>query len=374
MPAPIPQRPVLPTSTQRLTRIEQARRALILRDDHAAAPAIEPWIAASWQRCLQRGQQPLDSVGFDLVSAASLRRISERSRALRDAAAPVLADLSRTIAPTRYFSILTDAQGVVVDVGGAPDMRDRAVQAIARIGVDLCEASVGTTAISAALTELHPVWLHRGEHFFEATSVYSCAGAPIFGPDGRCAGMLDLTGVRAEERPELRHLAAQMAQRVEQALLLAVPHHRLLQVQWPGPTAAANAGLLAVDGDGIIVGADRAACAMLGLRLDAAARAFGSLEDTFATASGRLMSLRPGQAPRHVPLWSGLQVLVASAHAGPDGAVDALRATPARLRDTEADLIRQAVDAARGNVAEAARQLGISRATIYRRLARSRQR
>jgi sigma-54 dependent transcriptional regulator, acetoin dehydrogenase operon transcriptional activator AcoR len=365
---------VRPTPTPRLTRIEEARRAVMLHGGATGTAAIEPWIAASWQRCLVRGQRPQDSVGFDLVTAAALRRVNERNRSLREAAAPVLADLSRTIAPTRYFSILTDAQGVVVDVGGAPDMRQRAVQAIARIGVDLSERSVGTTAISAALTELHPVWLHRGEHFFEATSVYSCAGAPIFGPDGHCAGMLDLTGVHAEERPELRHLAAQMAQRVEQALLFALPHERLLQVQWPGPASAAGAGLLAVDGDGAIVGADRAAGAMLGLHAGPTAHGWGTLADVFATPGGRLMGLRPGQAPRRVPLWSGLQVLIAAARSGRDGCIEPLRATPARLRDTETDLIRRAVDAARGNVAEAARQLGISRATIYRRLARTRQR
>jgi transcriptional regulator of acetoin/glycerol metabolism len=113
---------------------------------------------------------------------------------------------------------------------------------------------------------------------------------------------------------------------------------------------------------------------MLGLRFDPAARSFGVLADVFATTSGRLMSLRPGQAARHVPLWSGLQVLVAAARAGSAAGIDPLRSTPARLRDTETDLIRRAVDAARGNVAEAARQLGISRATIYRRLAPGRRR
>ena len=39
---------------------------------------------------------------------------------------------------------------------------------------------------------------------------------------------------------------------------------------------------------------------------------------------------------------------------------------PAPLRAAEAALIRQAVQNARGNVAEAARALGISRATVYR--------
>jgi transcriptional regulator of acetoin/glycerol metabolism len=38
------------------------------------------------------------------------------------------------------------------------------------------------------------------------------------------------------------------------------------------------------------------------------------------------------------------------------------------LRAIEDELIRQAVDQARGNVIEAARALGISRATVYRKL------
>ncbi|MEK9803851.1 MAG: helix-turn-helix domain-containing protein, partial [Curvibacter sp.] len=38
------------------------------------------------------------------------------------------------------------------------------------------------------------------------------------------------------------------------------------------------------------------------------------------------------------------------------------------LRDVETSLIRKAVEDARGNVAQAARNLGISRATVYRKL------
>jgi hypothetical protein len=168
----------------------------------------------------------------------------------------VLAELDRAIASSRYFSLLTDARGVVLAVGATADASVAAVHSIARPGVDLSEPSVGTTAIGAALGEMQPVWLHRGEHYFDATSVYSCAGAPIFGPDGQLAGMLDLTGVLVDERPELRHLASQMAQRIEAALLVALPRHRLLHVQWPGASGSDTAGLLAVDADGVVVGAN----------------------------------------------------------------------------------------------------------------------
>jgi transcriptional regulator of acetoin/glycerol metabolism len=38
------------------------------------------------------------------------------------------------------------------------------------------------------------------------------------------------------------------------------------------------------------------------------------------------------------------------------------------LKDLETSLIRQSVEEHKGNVAEAARKLGISRATVYRKL------
>jgi len=346
----------------RLDAIARARAA-VMHEGAPAAPWVAPWIASSWQRCLALGQRPQQRVGFDVVTAAAMRRTLDASAALRRAAAPVLDDLARTIAPTRYFSVLTDDAGIVVALGGAPDLADRRVGAIARIGVDLSEPSVGTTAIGAALGEQHPVWLHRGEHFFDDTAVYSCAGAPIAGPDGRCVGMLDLTGVEADERPELRHLAARMAQRIESALLLAQPHALLLGLQWPGAPADEPMGWLATDADGRVTGADRSARAMLALPVGGHAQ----LDELFATSMARLFDLKPGSAPLELPLWSGVTLL---AQAG-DGA----RAESApRLRESASAQIAQAVRAAQGNVALAAARLGVSRATVYRHLARARTR
>ncbi|MEZ5705536.1 MAG: GAF domain-containing protein [Burkholderiaceae bacterium] len=91
------------------------------------------------------------------------------------------------------------------------------------------EAAVGTTAIGTTLAEQQPVWLHRGEHFFRDTAIFSCAGAPIFGPDGRCVGMLDLTGVNVVEQPALKHLVRTIG-----------PQHR--ECAHAGPTTASCCG------------------------------------------------------------------------------------------------------------------------------------
>jgi transcriptional regulator of acetoin/glycerol metabolism len=82
---------------------------------------------------------------------------------------------------------------------------------------------------------------------------------------------------------------------------------------------------------------------------------------------------RQGQ-PVDVPLWSGLRLQARAELAGrAPGPAWAARpaqapATTQPLRDVETGLIRTAVEEARGNVAQAARNLGISRATVYRKL------
>jgi len=356
---------------ERSALISLARRQWLDGEAHAGAGRIDAWITRSWQRCLAAGHRPQQRVAFDAVSAQAIRRVTERSAPLLHAARPVLAQLTRAIVDTRYFAILTDADGIVIDVGAAPP--ERHARDLARVGVDLSERAVGTTAIGAALAERTSVWLHRGEHFFEDTGVYTCAGAPLFDPQGGCIGMLDLTGVSVVERPELRQLAERSAQAIENAMVRALPCELLLQFNWPGCLAelergADGDGLLCLDADGRVVGANTAARRLLPM----ASRADAQVGDLFALPTGMLFeAAQRGTAAIEVPLWSGLRVQ-ARAHRAHRAAVAGLRGDGAygRLRDVEAALIRRAVDAARGNVAEAARSLGISRATVYRKLGR----
>ena len=349
--------------------IAQARHAWL----HGGAPAspaapLAPWIARSWQRCLAAGRTPDQRVVFDAVTPSAQRQAKERHGPLLGAARPVLERLSRAIAGTRYFAMLTDAQGRVIEVGSLSGQDEPAARNIARVGVDLSERAVGTTAIGAALAEQSAVWLHRGEHFFDDTSVYTCAGAPLFDPQGRCAGMLDLTGVNVVERPELQHLAEHSARAIQNAWLRSLPCALLLQFNWPGSLAALEAGvdgdgLLCLDADGLVLGANTIARQLLPLPPHGRAAA----PDLFAVPTSLLFDAAARHpTPAEVPLWSGLRLHVRALRR--DGRATAGTAPAARLRDVQASLIEQAVREARGNVAEAARALGVSRATVYRKL------
>lgn len=370
-------------ANDRLAGIERARRAVITEDKPLSqiAPAElqeREWIAQSWRRCLERSRSPNQRLAFDMLPDAEARRTLEANELLVQAGRPVLEHLSRAIADMRYFTILTSANGVVVDANGPIDRMDRRAHLITRVGVDLSEGSIGTSAISTALKELHPVWLHRGEHFYTDMRYYSCAGAPIFGPDGHCAGMLDVTGIEQPERPELMHLVAQSAHSIENAMVLSRPHALVVRLNWPGRVMGDDAdGIVCLDANGVVVSANSIARQMV-TQLVPDIGQTQHCSELFALPYESLFdAARTDGQPIEAPLWTGLRLHALPLKPGQTRVRRLTRQdnndTPLPLKDVEIALIKRAVEEAGGNVMQAARKLGISRATVYRKLGLGRQ-
>jgi transcriptional regulator of acetoin/glycerol metabolism len=200
--------------------------------------------------------------------------------------------------------------------------------------------------------------------------------------------MLDLTGVDVPERPELRHLVARSARAMEDALLLQLPHALLLRINWPGGNLGGEGdGLMALDVDGIVVGTNSMARQLVPQPLRPPGLPM-HCSDLLALPWPLMFDAaqRHAAAPMDLPLWSGLhlQGLAQRAHTAlhdrdtrtqltvsHKASANTIPSGPAPLRVAETALIRQAVRDARGNVAQAARVLGISRATVYRKLGAS---
>ncbi len=367
--------PVAASQNARLETIAAARKALLVDRSTTSTP-LAPWVERSWQRCLQSGLMPDRVAEFDVISANHIRHTNDGNAHLVQTAKPLLEKLGKAIVNTGYFVILTNQHGVVVDVNGPIDRSDRRADLITRIGTDLSEQRVGTTAIGSALTEQQPVWLHRGEHFFSNTAVYSCAGAPVFGPNGSCVGMLDLTGIDAVERPELSHLVTQVAGKIGNALVLAQAHSLLLRLNWPGNALGSDGdGMVCLDADGWITGANGVARQMVPELMGAQARQVHA-SDVFGVPLQMLFdAARRSHNTLEVPLWTGLRLqalVVEAAHENLPSRYDVGVPTSSAigLKDLETALIHKAVEQARGNVSQAAQALGISRATVYRKLGR----
>jgi len=288
-------------------------------------------LAASWQRSwLKHG---LDPSAPPVERAPDTDRLRDQRQALDQVlavAAPKLDDLYAMIGHCGCGILLTDAEGLVLDVrAGAADAEVFRSWGLAP-GVDWSEAAQGTNGIGTCLAERRALTIHRDQHYLAENIGMSCIDAPVFGPDGGLIAALDVSSARADQTEGFNRLIEAMVTRVAQAIesdlfRQAYPKHRIVLAEGADPASAA---LLAVDSDDVVVGATRDARRRHGLEPAGLIR------------------------PRPVVDLLGRD----SGHAGLEGA-------------ERAALIR-ALTRAGGNVSEAARALGLGRATLYRRMKR----
>ncbi|WP_420398143.1 GAF domain-containing protein [Nioella sp.] len=288
-------------------------------------------LAASWRRSLDHhGLDPGQRDGVQRITDTELSQRREKAEAMRRIATPKLDTLYQLVGSSGCGVLLTDAEGVVLDLRAADG--DQSVFDAWGLtpGSDWSEASEGTNGIGTCIAETRRVIIHRDEHFHARNTGMSCIDAPIFGPEGELIGALDVSSARADQTEAFNRLiAAQVAQTARQievdSFRAAFPMARIIVADNDDSEAAM---LLAVDRDDIVLGATRGARKAFGLG-----------------ASGPI---------RSVP---------ASDLFGRDDG-------PSGFEKAERAAVIRALSRAGGNVSQAARALGVGRATLYRRMKR----
>lgn len=296
------------------------------------SPAGVTRLAASWRRSIvKHGLDPARPPQLRKLTARELTERHERLGEFVAIARPQLDQLFQLVCPTGCNVLLTDSIGVVLE-----QRVNDADAAIFRewglcTGTDWSEEAEGTNGIGTCLAEGRQVTIHRDEHFYKRNTGLSCMDAPIWGPDGRLIGALDVSSARADHTERWNGLIAaqvtQSARQIEAALFrVSFPGARIISARAEGTDEAGL--LIAVDKDDLAIGANRAA-----------RRAFGLEKEG---------NLRPRPA---------------SDLLGRDDDVSGFE------RAERAAVIR-ALARAEGNVSAAARALGVGRATLYRRMQR----
>ncbi|WP_404711897.1 GAF domain-containing protein [Sphingomonas sp. MMS24-J13] len=292
--------------------------------------AVSP-VAASWCRsALHHHLDPARATRRELIDAGALALLREANAALLRAAAPVLDQTYLSVGRSGCGVVLSDAQGVILDRRvGAGDGDDFAATGLVE-GARWSEADEGTNGIGTCLFEGRPVVIHRDQHFAAHNVDISCMDAPVYDPHGRLAGALDVSSCRHDHGPAIAEmigaLVREAARSIERDYFCR--HFEGARIIFLPDDAANGTALLATDRDDLVIGASRAARLRLGLS-DA------------ALANPRPMDQLLG------------------------------RSVASSFGDADRTVLRQALARSGGNVSEAARLLGVGRATLYRRLARA---
>jgi len=150
---------------------------------------------------------------------------------------------------------------------GDPHFVDKAERVALTSGASWHEAHRGTNAIGTALAECSAVEVHGGEHYLERNGFLTCAASPILSATGELLGILDISGDCRNGHAHTLGLVSTAARMIENRLLAASckRHIRLHLHSAPEGIGSVAEGIVAVSGDGWIVGANRAGLALLGL-------------------------------------------------------------------------------------------------------------
>jgi len=295
-----------------------------------SSAAVSP-VAASWCRsALHHQLDPAGAGRREPIDSATLALIREEHAPLLAVARPVLDQMFRTVGRSGCGVILSDARGVIIDRRvGAGDEAGFA-EAGLQEGSGWSEAEQGTNGIGTCLFEDQPVIIHRDQHFASRNIGISCMDAPVHDPNGRLIAALDVSSCRDDHGAAMAEMIAALARDAARRIERDYFCYRFdgARIIFLGDDGATGTGLLAVDRDDLVIGASRAARLRLGL----------------------------GDAIFDEPRPLG-QLL------GSDEAPS--------FEDGDRAVLRQALALSGGNASDAARRLGIGRATLYRRMARA---
>ncbi len=281
-------------------RLQQARQ-LFFAQGTPPEGLLDPLIIRSWERCRRFGLgENSTSPGLQPMDRVALKTEQERNRYLLQQSRPIMEHVFEQIRDSGSMVILADANGLLLETVGDADFVGRADRVALSAGASWDENLRGTNAIGTALSEEMPVAVLGSEHFLEYNGFLTCCASPIFGPDGRLIGVLDISG---DYRSHQRHTLglARLSSAVVEKRLFEAAHGRDILVCFHSRAdylGSPKEGMAAVSPDGQVLAINRNGTELLGIRpVDAVRRDFSMVfESNLSTLVDRL---------RHHPQASG---------------------------------------------------------------------
>ncbi|WP_376791669.1 sigma-54-dependent Fis family transcriptional regulator [Thermoflexus sp.] len=229
-------------------------------------PALDPLVAASWERCFPR-LNPHAPPALPCLDEQTLERVRITLFDLIATARPLMEDLHQFTEGSGLALALFDGAACVLDVLGDPEIV-RAAEAVGlRPGVYWSEGHVGTNAFALALLERTPVQVVGAEHFVALYHPWVTTAAPIYDLDGQPLGAIGVMAPVERAQPDTMGMVMAAARAIENQLQAATnlqENHQLL-AELQAILEAIDQVVLVLNAQGHVIRLNQTAASVLGL-------------------------------------------------------------------------------------------------------------
>ncbi len=333
-------------------------------------------ISDSWSRCIAEGLNPFKDPKQSVVSSIQLKEIKEKNEALRKIVLPELELLYSQIAGTNFMVAYSDENGLVLDTIYDKTCLQTDVGKTVIPGSIWAEKVCGTNGLGLSVELKKPTIVSGKEHFFIAHENISCFASPIINYDGKTIGIIDASTDYMSREQHTLALVKLATRSIETKLFLKKFEHELILSFHPRQEylSTTSVGLLAVNGDGLIVGANSNAKIMLNGLVDLKNENFNKIfTNSFSSIASDLLNNKTLKITDHL----GSSVFVVKSQIFKENKFvetkkEKKNSTCKNCEDTKikrekCTLIRSTFDET-NNISATSRKLGVSRTTIYKHL------
>jgi len=215
---------------------------------------VAPQIAESWARCRALGYDPELAPAIAVIDPEDLEWRVAQNRDLLTVALPILDELQALVQDLGFLTLLTDSDGVILEMLSGGTLRDAGSEGNLRPGGIWREEQAGTGAIGLVVRSGQPVQVVGTEHYFHRDHDLTCSAAPIFNHDNRLLGILNVSGPMRDAHLHTLSLVVVASKAITNQLRVEEDHRQIWLANEYLRTVinSVSDGIVAIDSNGII--------------------------------------------------------------------------------------------------------------------------
>jgi len=171
------------------------------------AEGIPESIKDSWKRCREMGIDPLQNITPIEIDQKAVKEKIERNCDLHNLLQYHYKDIEKEFDFAPFVILFSDADGYVLSISGHDELLKLSARGTIKMGSNITEGSIGTTAPGITLVEHKSSKLTAEEHYSHLFHWASCSAIPILDNQNNILGCLDFT-TTVEHSKKLEHLTS----------------------------------------------------------------------------------------------------------------------------------------------------------------------